>query len=392
MTYRKLLQTSQVNDFIESTPNNYNVHKPRIGTSKATYNTSNVAFNTKIEIATKDTRSELEKLKLQLRDKSLPPAQKKRIKEEISNLKNMTLDYCIQKLAHTRIIDVFNLLQIEMEKNIKERRMTPEEAKTKTWCFELSIEYVKKMLNVSFANANLYLEGLADLLKVITITSYTTKGKYPDFIDTNITIQRKKQKGVFYFYFHPSFIALMSWGSSRPILLNFDYDARNLIYMGKLRNYLEGVFYNSELNSGQIKRIKIENLLKIFYKANIVKNPKKSFIEPLKKHLAELGKTGEFIFYFSGEKGKQLSESYRIYLDLDKEGRLLSETEGAEIEEIGNTRARVKINELLQNVYLNFTFVDRPVFHITQSTAQKRRRSREKKQKTKEKTAKTRTE
>jgi hypothetical protein len=177
----------------------------------------------------------------------------------------------------------------------------------------------------------------------------------------------------------------MSWGTRRPLLNNFDYDAKTCIYMGKLRNKLETIFYANELNSGKYQRLKIKNLLPIFYKADITKNPKKTFIDPLKKHLAEMGKTGEFVFYFTGEKGKKLDKSYCNYLDLDENGHLISEHEAQEIEEIDNYRNRVKINELLENVYLNYTFQERPKMQITKKTAQKRRRAREK-------TAKNRTE
>lgn len=386
MTYLRILQNTHINKFIEATPNDFTIRKRKTGASKASYELDNTKFKTKVELTTTDNLSEITSLENQLKEKKLLPAQKRALKKQIDELKNQTLDYCINKLAHTRIIDVFNLLQVEIANNLYEKNMTLEEAKQKEWIFSLSIEHVQKMLNVEYWAANQYLEGLADLLKIITLTATeNVRNGHPDFIDINVTIQREKKKGVFYFYFHPAFIALMSWGTRRPLLNNFDYDAKNCIYMGKLRNKLETIFYTNELNSGNYQRLKIKNLLPIFYKADISKNPKKTFIEPLKKHLAEMGKTGEFVFYFTGERGKKLEDNYRNYLDLDADGHLKSEQESLEIEEIDNYRSRVKINELLENVYLNYTFQERPKMQITKKTAQKRRRAREK-------TAKNRTE
>ena len=382
MAYLEILQNKHINKFIESTPSEYEIHKRRFGASKATYELDNAKFKTKVELTTTNNLSEITSLKNQLKETKLLPAQKRALKKQIDELKNQTLDYCINKLAHTRIIDVFNLLQVEIANNVVERDMTLEEAEKKKWCFSLSISYVQQMLNVEYWSALQYLEGLADLLKVITLTT-TEKGKSknPDFVDINVTIQREKKKGVFYFHFHPAFIALMSWGRKMPLLANFDYDAKTCIYMGKLRYKLVSIFHTNELNSGEYQRLKIDSLLPVFYKADLTKNPKKTFIDPLKKHLAEMGKEGEFVFYFSGEKGKQLEANYRNYLDLDEDGHLKSEREGIELEEVDNFRSRVKIDELLENVYLNYTFINRPIYKITQSTAQKRRRAREAKAK-----------
>lgn len=385
MAYLAILQNTHINKFIEATPNDFEIHKRKIGASKASYELDDKKYKTKVELTTTNNLSEITSLENQLKRNKLLPAQKRALKKQIDELKNQTLDYCINKLAHTRIIDVFTLLQVEISNNLNEKNMTLEEAKQKEWCFSLSIAYVQKMLNVEYWSALQYLEGLADLLKIITLTALENRRtSHPDFVDINVTIQREKKKGVFYFYFHPAFIALMSWGTRRPLLVNFDYDAKTCIYMAKLRYKLESIFYTNELNSGDYQRIKIENLLPIFYKADIAKNPKKTFVEPLKKHLAEMGKTGEFVFYFTGEKGKKLDDRYCNYLDLDKAGHLKSEQEGLEIEEIDlNNRSRVKINELLENVYLNYTFLDRPICKISKNTAQKRRRAKEAKAKAK---------
>lgn len=305
--------------------------------------------------------------------------------EEYNNLKD---DFtrqlqAIKAVTNSRFIDVFDLIinKYATDPDFYKKKMTLKEVHNNNKEYVLKVDEVCHLLGISYDTAYRLLSEVTEYLNNNLHFSFKAyKRKFAPVKHIQGFQSLTLSNGKLEIYFSEPFLHLLShFGERRPLLVHaLNYDAKQLKYMGKLRNKLESDFFLSLLNSGQYKRIRLINILPLFDGANIKKRPKESFIEPLKRHLSFLEESGFFQCSFTGAKGINLSSDYRAYLEVDRDGKLIKDIEaGAGIKTI----PRIKVNELLNNVYLSYTFLERPLYKITKKTAQKIRRAKERKAK-----------
>lgn len=287
----------------------------------------------------------------------------------------------IKAVTSTRFVDVFDLLIMEFSDDphfLKE--VTMKEAHDHNKFYEIKIDDVCHLFGITYAPAYHLLKETGEILRNNLKFNFTDKKrKYGTSTFINGVSSATVQKGALIVHFTDEFLYLLSMGERRPVLVPaLKYDAKQLKYMGQLRNRLESQFWLNHLNSGQYQRISLAHIAPLFYGANIKQRPRESFINPLKRHLSFLEDTGFFKFTFTGAKGAPLSADFRAYLDVNKDGGLIRESDAGEGV---STVPRIKVNELLNNVYISYTFLKRPNMKITKKTAQRRRRAKEAKSK-----------
>ncbi len=377
--YLDILQNNTTSIISEMTPKQFEKTAPdRMRQVKATMHDSNRVYEHDIQLTATDFTFEIENLETKLQSKHLTSGQRKSIIKERNDLQAQGLDVLIQKSTNTRFVDVLNVLQTKLADVTK---LPPglkfDEITANNMRYEIPIDEICNSFKVSFSTAEKILDNTGDTLQKMLVR-YSNKKVKDQLIKGwfRILAGMERRKNVYHFIFTPQFIYLMSLGgknsSRRPALLVFDYDAKEYKFMGQLRNFLESRFYYNELNNGEIQRIKLRNVLPIFYNANIEKNPKKDFFEPLKQHLAKLQECGLFACAFTGPKGAPLQKEHYDYLGVDINGQLITDEEPGEQPKT----PRVKVNDLLDNVYLSYTYFERPERHITATTKKYRRNAK----------------
>ena len=351
--YRKKVQTHFTSTLEESTPEDFKdrkVNKLSISSTKLT----NICDRYSTEI-------------------SLTTQEKKALTNEFENQLK-----AIKAVTNTRFIDVFDLLLMEFSDDPDFLNpVTMKEAHDHNKYYKIKIDDVCHLFDIAYDTAYHLLKDTGEILRdCLKFNFYDKKRKYGTSAFINGVSSTTIEKGALVVHFTDEFLYLLSLGERRPVLISaLKYNAKQYQYMGQLRNRLESQFWLNHLNSGQYQRISLAHIAPLFYGANIKKRPRESFINPLKRHLSFLEDTKYFKFTFTGAKGAPLSSDFRHYLEVNKEGGLIKESEPGE----GVTAIpRIKINDLLNNVYISYTFLNRPKMQITKKTAQKRRRAREK--------------
>lgn len=289
----------------------------------------------------------------------------------------------IKSLTSTRAIDLFDLLLQKVAENLNVNKGQSKDLihiDAKKTQYKLDLNEVCKLFNIEYRSAyNLCTNFMKILVNDLHFRFKAPKRKKDDFAvlgrfnAVSSSVIRKNQLIV---NFTREFMFVLANTGNRLPMLNagLDYNPKQLKYMGQLRNKLQLYFYECQLNAKQYARLKLANISPLFGGADMKQRPLESFINPLKRHLSHLEGTGFFKCKFTGAKGAPLSADFRRYLDVNKDGELITESEAGE-----NVSAvpRIKVNELLNNVYLSYTFLDRPETKITKKTAQKIRRAKE---------------
>ena len=288
----------------------------------------------------------------------------------------------IKTVTSSRFVDVFDLLleQIALDAGVNKHidLSTIKEGHTR---FKLDVNEVCRRFKISYKGAlNLLNEAGRILITEMHFVFRDLKrknSKLGDIKRFNAVSSTAIQNNALTVNFTTEFITVLALtGNRRPTLIEgLDYNPKQLKYMGQLRNKLEDQFFENEMNAGQYQRLKLANILPVFGGANMAKNPLQTFINPLKRHLSHLESTALFKCKFTGAKGAPLPSNFRDYLEVNKDGELIKECEPGEGV---NAVPRIKVNELLNNVYLSYTFLERPEMKITRKTAQQRRRAKEK--------------
>lgn len=284
----------------------------------------------------------------------------------------------IKTLTGTRSIDLFDLL---MQKVAENPNINKENAKTlaqididKTQ-YKLDLNEVCKLFNIEYRSAyNLCANFMRILINNLHFKFKLPKRKNDPYVMLgrfNAVSSTNLAKNILTVNFTSEFIfVLASTGNRLPMLnVGLDYNPKQLKYMGQLRNKLQLYFFECQLNAKQYARLKLINILPLFSGADMKQRPLESFINPLKRHLSHLEGTGLFKCKFTGSKGAALSSDFRHYLDVNKEGELIKDIEAGEGV---NSVPRIKVNELLNNVYLSYTFLERPETKITKKTTKNR--------------------
>lgn len=289
----------------------------------------------------------------------------------------------IKSLTSTRAIDLFDLLLQKVAENPDINKDNAKELvkidvnKTQ---YKLDLNEVCKLFNIEYRSAyKLCTNFMRILVNDLHFRFKAPKHKNDPYITLgrfNAVSSSVIRKNKLIVNFTREFMFVLANTGNRLPMLNagLDYNPKQLKYMGQLRNKLQLYFFECQLNAKQYARLKLANILPLFSGGDIKQNPLRDFINPLKRHLSHLEGTGLFKCKFTGAKGAPLSADFRHYLDVTKDGELITECEAGE----GVSAVpRIKVNELLNNVYLSYTFLDRPETKITKKTAQRRRRAKE---------------
>ena len=289
----------------------------------------------------------------------------------------------IKSLTSTRAIDLFDLLLQKVAENPDINKDNAKELvkidvnKTQ---YKLDLNEVCKLFNIEYRSAyNLCTNFMKILVNDLHFKFKAPKHKNDPYITLgrfNAVSSSVIRKNKLIVNFTREFMFVLANTGNRLPMLNagLDYNPKQLKYMGQLRNKLQLYFFECQLNAKQYARLKLANILPLFSGADMKQNPLRNFINPLKRHLSHLEGTGLSKCKFTGAKGAPLSADFRHYLDVTKDGELITECEAGEGV---NAVPRIKVNELLNNVYLSYTFLDRPETKITKKTAQRRRRAKE---------------
>lgn len=360
--YRNKMQSHLTNTIENATPNGFiDRKKNRLGKATAKLLNAGNCYSTQIELTTEE-------------------------KTALSTDFNRQLE-AIKTVTSSRFVDVFDLLLEEIAKDIGVNKHLDLNTLQEHTCFSLNVDEVCKRFGITYKGAlnllNDVSQRLISELHFVFRDLKNKKSKLGEIRRFNAVEETSLKKNMLTVRFTGTFIKVLAFtGNRRPTLIEgMDYNPKQLKYMGQLRNKLEDLFFENELNAGKYQRVKLANILPIFSSANMAKNPLQTFINPLKRHLSHLEETGLFKCKFTGAKGALLPSIYRDYLEVTKEGELIKDLEAGDgVKSV----PRIKVNELLNNVYLSYTYLDRPEMKITKKTAQQRR--------AKEKTAKNRTE
>lgn len=342
----------------------------RLGERTADIIDEDSTYKNEIKITTHEDRQKIEHLELQLKtNKKLQKDQKKDLTKQLEKLQECAIETVVSQLTSTRFIDIFTLLLTKMaiaKTVVNSQTLTLDTINGTHTRFSLGINEVCQMLGIEYRAAFNLLEQTGESLKRITI-KYDNKREKNALIKGWFVILQSfdVHKNIFTFEFSNKFALLMfKTGNIRPTLADtYNYDARELKHLGRLRYKLENDFFTSKLNAGQIKRVRLINLVGLF-NGDISKNPKR-ILDLLRVHLSFLQNTDCFKCAFTLSKGEPLPAEYIDYLELASDGTL---KENEELDEIKIFSNRIKVKELLNNVMLSYTFLERPVFKLTNKT------------------------
>lgn len=342
----------------------------RLGERTAELFNEDDTYKNEIKITTHEDRQKIEHLEQQLKsNKKLQKEQKKDLTKQLKELQDNAIETVVSQLTSTRFIDIFHLLLTKMaiaKTVVNSQTLTLDTINGTHTRFTLGIEEVCQMLGIEYTTAFELLEQTGESLKRITI-KYDNKREKNSLIKGWFVILQSFEvhKNIFTFEFSNKFALLMlKTGNIRPTLADaYKYDARKLKYMGRLRYKLENDFFTSKLKAGQIKRIRLSNLVGLF-NGDISKNPKR-ILDLLRIHLSAYQNTGYFKCKFTLAKGESLPAEYIDYLELASDGTL---KEDEELDEIKIFSSRIKIKELLNNVMLSYTLLKLPEFKLSKKT------------------------
>ena len=275
----------------------------------------------------------------------------------------------IRALTNTRNSDLFDLLLQKVAENLNINRNDNKElAKidlNKTQ-YKLDLNEICDQFGITYRSAynlcNDFLKILVDDLHFKFKAPKRKGDPFPTLGRFNAVSSSVIRKNTLVVNFTREFMfVLANTGNRLPMLTaGLNYDAKSLKYMGPLRRKLELYWWESlkefKKKFGVNTRIKLANILPIFSGIDMSKNPIR-FVNSLKDHLSHLEETGYFNCKFTGPKGAPLPADFRRYLDVNKDGALIRESDAGEGV---STVPRIKVNELLNNVYLTYTFIENP--------------------------------
>lgn len=370
-SYLNMLQSKTITVLSTFTESDVQINEPnRLGERTADLVKEDDTYKNEIKITTHENSKKIESLEQELKsNKKLQKEQKKDLTKQLKELQESAIETVVSQLTTTRFIDVFHLLLTKMaviKTVVNTYDLTLDNITGTHTRFSVHINDVCKFFGISYVTAFELLEDTGEKLKRITI-KYDNKKQKNSLIKGWFVILQSYElrNNVFTFEFSNKFALLMlKTGNIRPTLADtYNYNANELRFMGRLRYKLENDFFTSKLNAGQIKRIRLSNLVGLF-NGDLSKNPKRIF-DSLRNHLSFLQNTGCFKCKFTAERGEPLPAEYIQYLELNKDGTL---KDNETIEEIELTSKRVKVKDVLENVMLSYTFLERPVFKLTNKT------------------------
>jgi hypothetical protein len=366
-----MLQSKTITVLSTFTESDVQINEPnRLGERTAELFNEDDTYKNEIKITTHENSKKIESLEQELKsNKKLQKEQKKDLTKQLKELQDNAIETVVSQLTSTRFIDIFHLLLTKMaiaKTVVNSQTLTLDTINGTHTRFTLGINEVCQMLGIEYRTAFDLLEQTGESLKRITI-KYDNKKQKNSLIKGWFVILQSYElrNNVFTFEFSNKFALLMlKTGNIRPTLADaYKYDAREYKYMGRLRYKLESDFFTSKLNAGQIKRIRLSNLVGLF-NGDISKNPKR-ILDLLRIHLSALQNTDCFKCAFTLSKGEPLPAEYIDYLELASDGTL---KENEELDEIKIFSNRIKVKELLNNVMLSYTFLKRPEFKLTNKT------------------------
>jgi hypothetical protein len=287
----------------------------------------------------------------------------------------------IKALTNTRNSDLFDLLLQLVAENLNINRNDNKELEkidlSKTQ-YKLALNEVCDRFGITYRSAyNLCNDFMKVLVDDLHFKFRVQKRKKDDFTTLgrfNAVSSSVIRRNTLIVNFTPEFMfVLANTGNRLPMLtVGLDYNPKQLKYMGPLRRKLEFYWWecvkDSKKKFGVYVRLKLANLLPYFSGADMKQRPLESFVNPLKRHLSHLEGTGYLKCKFTGPKGAPLSSDFRSYLEVNKDGELIAECEAGEGV---NAVPRIKVNDLLNNVYLTYTFLENPETKGTKKTRKK---------------------
>lgn len=276
----------------------------------------------------------------------------------------------IRALTNTRNSDLFDLLLQKVAENLNINRNDNKELKKvdlDNTQYKLDLNEVCDQFGITYRSAynlcNDFLKILVDDLHFKFKAPKRKGDPFPTLGRFNAVSSSIIRKNTLIVNFTREFMFVLANTGNRLPMLNvgLDYNAKQLKYMNPLRRKLELYWWEcvkeSKKKFGVNTRIKLANILPIFSGADIKQRPLESFIQPLKNHISWLEDTEHFKCKFTGPKGAPLPADFRRYLDVNKDGALIRESDAGEGV---STVPRIKVNELLNNVYLTYTFLEQP--------------------------------
>lgn len=293
----------------------------------------------------------------------------------------------VQKgLTDTRTLEILNLMLVELSlrrpflPSRKEARKTEdlltlvsaaEWRKART--IYLSYKTVSEKLGIQYRNASALLVRAAETFFNLKMELGGIKNGLTGKVYRVLESFEKDKRGGITFVFTEAFLFdLLKTGNISPFKLLGPYNAKQLQHYAPLMIYLQNVFYNEHLNSGQYKQIKLAHLTQFFTsEENLNRDAKKLFIRPLLNHLAQGYENGIIDFSFKGDRGQPLTEKEYKYLEVSADGRLLTDDLT-----IFEPTERPRLSSILEHCCLSYTILDRPEFQSVKPLKKKKKKNK----------------